>query len=100
VGTPSDLSLCFEIRDADGGVIGYLAYSEEKGITPIEWADAHLILAAPRLLQKLHELYQAYLFLSGVADLADPAYSAGAYPRELKASLAELRKDLEKAGVL
>jgi hypothetical protein len=89
--------VCFEIRDAEGGIIGYTVYNEERGMTAIEWADAHLILAAPRLLQKLHELYQAYLFLSGVADAA---YSAGTYPRELKVSMADLIADLTKAGVL
>lgn len=72
-------------------------YSEDRGIGAIEWADAHLILAAPELLTKLQELYQAYLFLSGVAD---PAYSQGSYPRELRASITELLLDLGKAGVL
>lgn len=50
---------CFEIRASDESILGYLVYNEAAGITALEWADAGLIIAAPRLLSALRDFRHA-----------------------------------------
>lgn len=81
---------CFEVRDANGTIVLYVAYNEELGITKLELADAALVLAAPRLLRVLRQISDCYT-------TAQPGYTPWADAwKEADALLT----DLKKAGVL
>lgn len=89
---------CFEVRAHNGTAVAYIAYDEEIGITPLELADAALIVNSPALLLALDGLYRQFLFLFGHVSFEanSPAWKQAS---DVGLSVSELLTHLRKAGV-